>query len=329
MKKILIVGAGISGCTLAHLLKKNSKDYDITIIDKRRHIGGNCYDGFYEDTDIRHHKYGSHIFHTKDKEIWNFVNKYADIIPYTHKVISYSDGNYVPVPINNTTLELLGCSFEEAKERLYKNYTIKQWGFYNEDALKRIKLSNEDGHYFPNQYQGLIKDYISFFNRLIEGIEIKLNTEYDRRMELEYDHIFYSGSIDELFDYDDGILEYRSLRFENELLSVNEYLPNPYPVVNTPEEKFQHTRIIEHKKLTGQHIEEKTLISKEYSEQFEVGKNERFYPINNANNNRLWQLYYNRMPINMTPIGRLGTYRYLDMDTSISKIFDLVKSLRL
>lgn len=328
MKKILIVGAGISGCTLANLLNEN--EYDIHIIDKREYIGGNCNDGFYENTNIRHHRHGAHIFHTKDKEIYDYVSKFIKINEYTHRVLAYCDNKYVPVPINEKTLKSLSCDFKTAKEKLYKPYTIKQWGFYNEDALKRIKLSNNEGDYFPNQYQGLIFNFEEMFYNMINkpNITLELNKQFDKDMEKDYDLIFYSGSLDEYFNYDIGILPYRSLKFKNEIISSESYLLEDYPVVNFPELVYSYTRIIEHKRLTRQKMEN-TLISSEIPCDFIVGQNERYYPINNEQNNKLYKKYKKRLSNKIISIGRLGMYKYLDMDTSIKEIFNLIKEMKL
>ena len=351
----LIVGAGLSGITAANLLADLNKK--VLIIDKRNHIGGNCYD-YKNEHGIIVQKYGPHIFHTNNKEIWNYLNKFTEFNNYEHRVIAKVKGIEVYLPINIETMEkLYNRTFNEKSmkefldkvkidireiknskdfalskigkelyELFFKNYTKKQWGVYPEElgteVLKRIPLRfNRDTRYFSDKYQGIPKNgYYKMFEKMInnKNIEVILNKDYREVInEIKFNKMIYTGAIDDFFDYKFGKLEYRSLRFEFKTYDF-EYFQNA-AVVNYPND-FKYTRITEFKRFYFQK-NNKTTICYEYP----MSKGEPYYPIPNKRNSELKMKYINETK-NLKSIyfaGRLGLYEYINMDMAVKKVFEL------
>ena len=354
----LIVGAGLFGATFAYLAKQAGKR--CLVIDKRPHTGGNAY---CEDVDGIHvHKYGAHIFHTKNKEIWDFANSLVTFNRYTNSPIANYKGRLYNLPFNmNTFYQIWGVKTpQEAKakieeqrkemegrtpqnleeqaislvgrdiyEILIKGYTEKQWGRKCTDLpafiIRRLPVRlTFDNNYFNDPYQGIpIGGYNVLTNQLLNGIEVRLNTEYlAHRQELESlaEKTVYTGAIDEYFDYQLGKLDWRTLRFEHERLDTPDYQGNA--VMNFTDSETPYTRIIEHKHFEfGQ--QPFTVISREYSSEWTAGA-EPFYTVNDERNNQLAAEYkaLGEQQQNVIFGGRLAEYKYYDMDQVMARAFE-------
>ena len=350
----LIVGAGLYGSVFARLATDSGKK--CLVIDKRDTVAGNIYT---EDVNgINVHKYGAHIFHTSNKEVWEFVNKYAEFNRYTNSPIANYKGEIYSMPFNMYTFnkmwgvvtpeearkkideQMADCRVEEPKnleeqamnligkdiyEKLVKGYTEKQWGRKATELpgfiIKRLPVRlTYDNNYFNDTYQGIpIGGYTKMVENILEGIEVRLGVDFlKNRAEYEAlaDKIVYTGMIDEYYDYCFGELEYRSLRFETEVMpDVDNYQGNA--VVNYTDSETPYTRIIEHK-----HFEfntcKGTVVSREYPATWKKG-DEHYYPMNNDKNNELYQKYAKKAEEDNKVIfgGRLGKYKYYDMDDTI------------
>lgn len=350
----LIVGAGLYGSVFARLATDSGKK--CLVIDKRDTVAGNIYT---EDVNgINVHKYGAHIFHTSNKEVWEFVNKYAEFNRYTNSPIANYKGEIYSMPFNMYTFnkmwgvvtpeearkkideQMADCRVEEPKnleeqamnligkdiyEKLVKGYTEKQWGRKATELpgfiIKRLPVRlTYDNNYFNDTYQGIpIGGYTKMVENILDGIEVRLGVDFlKNRTEYEAlaDKIVYTGMIDEYYDYCFGELEYRSLRFETEVMpDVDNYQGNA--VVNYTDSETPYTRIIEHK-----HFEfntcKGTVVSREYPATWKKG-DEPYYPMNNDKNNELYQKYAKKAEEDNKVIfgGRLGKYKYYDMDDTI------------
>lgn len=363
MKKYdyLIVGAGLYGSIFAYEMNKKGKK--CFVIDKRNHIGGNIYCENIEGINV--HKYGAHIFHTSNKEVWEYINKFCEFNNYINSPIANYKGEIYNLPFNmNTFNKLWGvvtpkeakAKIEEQKkeygiveaknleeqaisligkdiyEKLIKGYTEKQWGRKATELpafiIKRLPVRfTYDNNYFNDRYQGIsIGGYTKIIEKMLDGIEVKLNTNFfDDREYFENiaEKIVFTGMIDEFYNYKFGKLEYRSLRFETETLDEENYQGNA--VVNYTEREIPYTRIIEHK-----HFEfgkqEKTIITKEYPSEWKEG-DEPYYPVNDEKNNKLYEKYRELAEKEKNVIfgGRLGEYKYYDMDKIIEKVLGDIK----
>ncbi len=359
----LIVGAGLFGSVFAHEMTKLNKK--CLVIDKRNHLGGNVY--CEEKEGINIHKYGAHIFHTNDQRIWDYVNQFATFNNYINSPMSLSKGKLYNLPFNmNTFYQLWGTRTpEEAKavideqvakygtkspqnleeqalslvgkdiyETFIKEYTEKQWGKKATDLpafiIKRLPVRYTfNNNYFNDRYQGIpVGGYNVIINGLLDGVDTKTDVDFfESRSELEAlaNNVVYTGKIDEFFEYKYGKLEYRSLRFENELHEIENYQGNA--VVNYNDTEYPFTRIIEHK-----HFEfgkqSKTIITKEYPEAWDQGK-EAYYPINNDRNQEIYKKYKEEsLKLNHIIFGgRLAEYRYYDMHQIIASSLAKVKEI--
>ena len=372
----LIVGSGLFGSIFAHEANKNGKK--VLVIDKRPNVGGNIYT---ENIDgINVHKYGAHIFHTSNKEVWDYINQFADFNRYTNSPIARYKDELYNLPFNmNTFSKLWGISTpEEAKnkieeekkefkeklgnrepanleeqaisligktiyEKLIKGYTEKQWGKRATELpsfiIKRLPVRFiYDNNYFNDIYQGIpVGGYTKIIEKMLEGIEVRLNCDFfDNREELENiaERIVFTGPIDKYYDYKFGELEYRSLRFETEELNIENYQGNA--VVNYTEYEIPYTRIIEHKhfeygaslgKIPEGKVLEKTIITREYPDQWVQGK-EPYYTMNDEKNTSLYAKYkeFADKDENVIFGGRLGQYKYFDMDKVIVEALNCVKN---
>ena len=350
----LIVGAGLFGSVFAYEATQRGKK--CLVIDKRNHIAGNIYTENIEGINV--HKYGAHIFHTSDKAIWEYVNRFADFNNFINSPIaSYKDELY-NLPFNmNTFSKMWGIKTPaEAKaiiavqianlnigepqnleeqalklvgtdvyEKLIKGYTQKQWGRPCTELpafiIKRLPLRfTYDNNYFNDRYQGIaIGGYTQIIEKMLAGSDVKTDTDYFEFIKENPDiaeKTVFTGQIDEFFGYRYGALGYRSVRFENEILDTDNYQGNA--VVNYTDREVPYTRIIEHK-----HFEfgkqEKTVISREYSAEWQPGI-EPYYPINDEANNALYEKYKTLAATRPDVIfgGRLGQYKYYDMDKVIA-----------
>ena len=356
----LIVGSGLYGATFAHLAKQKGKK--VLVIDKRKHLGGNIY--FENVEGINVHKYGAHIFHTSNKEVWDFVNKFVPFNRYTNSPVANFYGKLFNLPFNmNTFYQMWGVTTpEEAKAKiedqkkesgitepknleeqaislvgkdiyfkLIKEYTEKQWGRDCRDLpsfiIKRLPVRfTFDNNYFNDAYQGIpIGGYNKLIEGLLDGIETQTNVDFfaDReKWENIAEKIVFTGKIDEFYDYKFGKLEYRTVRFENETLNVQNFQGNA--VVNYTSHDQPFTRIIEHKHFEVEnpsYQNAKTVISKEYSTEWQDGM-EPFYPVNDEKNAEVYKKYKELADKEKRVIfgGRLAEYKYYDMDDVIEKV---------
>jgi UDP-galactopyranose mutase len=359
VKNILLVGAGLSGVIIGRQLAE--KGCKVTIIDKRPHIGGNCFDSRDEDTGVMVHTYGPHIFHTDNEKVWNYVNKFAVMMPYVNRVKSTVNGQVFSLPINLHTINQFfnkTCSPSEAKELIqskgdssitdpqtfeeqalrfvgpelyeafFKGYTIKQWGMSPSELpasiLKRLPIRfNYDDNYFNHKYQGMPKDgYTAMIGEIAEheNISVQLNTEFDKSSIGEFDHVFYSGPLDAFYDYRLGRLGYRTLDFER-FTFQGDY--QGCAVMNYGSVDVPYTRITEHKYFSPWESHEGSVCYKEYSRLCEE-KDIPYYPIRQIGEMKMLEQYISlaEQENNITFVGRLGTYRYLDMDVTIHEALE-------
>lgn len=364
-KANLVIGCGLSGAVIARLLAE--KGEDVLIIDKKKHIAGNIYD-YIDENGICIHKYGSHIFHTNNEKVWEFVKRFTDVNTYMHKVIAIIDGIETTIPFNINTLydvfpkslaerleiKLLKefkyntkvpiLKFQEQKdedlkflsnyvyEKVFLHYTAKQWGKNPNEIDSAVTARvpvyiSKDSRYFQDKYQGIpLNGYTKMVENILnhQNITVKLNTEYNKSF-TGYKRIFCTGSIDEFFDYKYGELPYRSVNFKFETHNCEYYQSNA--VVNYPC-NYDFTRIHEYKYYLNDKSE-KTVIAKEYSEPFKNGQNERYYPIVNNENMAIYEKYRKDIPNNVYFLGRLGDYKYYDMDKAIERAINLFEEIKL
>jgi UDP-galactopyranose mutase len=355
----LIIGAGLYGSVFAYKAKQAGKK--VLIIDKRSHFGGNLYCENIEGINV--HKYGAHIFHTSEKEVWDFVNLFTEFNRYTNSPIANYKGKIYNLPFNmNTFYQLWGVKTpDEAKtiienqrtefgitspknleeqaislvgndiyEILIKGYTEKQWGRKASELpafiIKRLPVRfTFNNNYFDDKYQGIpIGGYNNLFESLLNGIELKCNTDFfeDRDFfESLADKIVYTGKIDEFYNYRLGKLEYRSLRFESEILDMSNYQGNA--VVNYTDVEIPYTRIIEHKHFEFG-TQDKTVITREFSLEAN-SDSEPYYPVNDKANEKLAQQYrsLSAKEEHVHFGGRLAEYKYFDMDQIVYNVLNL------
>lgn len=364
MKKYdyLVVGAGLFGAVFAQEAKKAGKK--CLVIDKRSHIAGNIYTKEIEGIQV--HEYGAHIFHTSNKEVWDYVNGFAEFNRYTNSPVANYKGEIYNMPFNmNTFNRLWGVvTPKEAREKiesqkreyavenpenleeqainlvgpdvytkLVKGYTEKQWGKRATELpafiIKRLPVRfTYDNNYFNDNYQGIpIGGYTKMIEKMLEGIEVRLEENFlenrEQYQELA-EKVVYTGMIDEYFDYCYGELEYRSLRFETEVIEEENYQGNA--VVNYTEYEVPYTRIIEHKHFEYG-TQPKTVITREYPKTWSKG-DEPYYPMNDEKNAQLYEKYSQlaQKEGNVIFGGRLGQYKYYDMDDTIAAALECVRA---
>ena len=361
MYDYLIVGSGLFGSIFAY--EANKKGKKCLVIDKRNHVGGNIYTEKIEKINV--HKYGAHIFHTSNKEVWNYINQFAEFNRYTNSPVARYKNEVYNLPFNMNTFNKLWGVFspEEAKkkiaeelaevnideprnleeqaiklvgktiyEKLVKGYTEKQWGRKATELpafiIKRLPVRFiYDNNYFNDLYQGIpVGGYTQIIEKMLKGIDVKLNCDYfNNQEELNKiaKKIIFTGTIDQYYNYQFGELEYRSVRFETEILDMENYQGNA--VINYTEYEIPYTRIIEHKHFEFGN-QPKTVISKEYSDVWTKDK-EPYYPVNDDKNNKLY-LKYKEIAAKDSKVifgGRLGQYKYYDMDKVIIEALNCVR----
>ena len=365
MYDYLIVGAGLYGAVFAHEAKKAGKK--VLVIDRRPNIAGNVYTESVEGIQV--HKYGAHIFHTNNKEVWNYVNQFAEFNRFTNSPVANYHGELYSLPFNMYTFNKMWgvVTPEEAEakieeqnkeagikepanleeqaislvgtdiyEKLIKGYTEKQWGRPCTELpsfiIKRLPVRlTFDNNYFNALYQGIpVGGYTKMVENMLEGIEVRLGVDYLKNKE-EYskiaNKIVYTGAIDAYFDYKLGALEYRSVRFETEILDKPNFQGNA--AINYTDAETPWTRIIEHKWFEFGKDEDgndlpKTVISREYSSEWKLG-DEPYYPVNDDKNGKLYE-EYKRLAEKETNVifgGRLGEYKYYDMDAVIASVLNM------
>ena len=365
MYDYLIVGAGLFGSVFARQATDAGKK--VLVIDKRPNIAGNVYT---EDIEKIHvHKYGAHIFHTNNKEVWEYVTKFAEFNRFTNSPVANYKGELYSLPFNMYTFNKMwnvitpqeaAAKIEEQRkeagitepqnleeqaislvgkdiyEKLIKGYTEKQWGRDCKDLpsfiIKRLPVRlTFDNNYFNALYQGIpVGGYTKMVANMLDGIEVRLNTDYlENKDELDKlaEKVVYTGAIDAYFDYKLGALEYRSVRFDTEVLDTPNFQGNA--AVNYTDRETPWTRIIEHKWFEVGKDDEgndipKTVISREYSSEWKVG-DEPYYPVNDEKNGKLYQEYKKLAEDEKNVIfgGRLGEYKYYDMDAVIASALGL------
>ena len=357
MEKIdyLVVGSGLFGAVFAYKARQHGKK--CLVIDVRDHIAGNIYTEKCEGIDV--HKYGAHIFHTNDDVVWKFITQFGEFNNFVNSPVANFKGKLYNLPFNmNTFYQMWGVTTPESAlrkiehqraeagitdpknleeqaislvgrdiyETLIKGYTEKQWGRKCSELpasiIKRLPFRlTFDNNYFNAKYQGIPVDgYTKLVDRMLEGIELRLNTDYFAKRE-EFDEIadkvIFTGAIDRYFDYCFGPLEYRRVRFENEVLDMQNF--QGVAAMNFTEAEVPYTRIIEHKHFVFG-TQPKTVISREYPAEWKLGE-EPYYPINNDKNQALY-LKYKELADKQTKVifgGRLGSYKYYDMDKVIAE----------
>lgn len=324
-QNILIVGAGLAGATAARILAEEG--HQIRIIDKRDHIGGNTYDYIDTKSGIRIHKYGPHIFHTNNKKVFDWVTQFSEWQPYKHIVSAQlSSGQLVPFPPNLDTIKIVDHS--KLPETFFVPYTEKMWGTkYQEvdkDTINRIKIKNNtDPYYFQDKYQILpINGYTHFVRNLLNhnNIDIQLQTKFQIHMLDDFDYCFNSMSIDEFYNYKFGMLDYRSLKFNNIHLPVQRLFATS--VVNFTD-TGPYTRVTEWKNFPNSPPSYSTVITLEQPCNFKDNEYERYYPI--KSNRNLYRLYSDVKNDKVQFIGRCGLYAYLDMDMAIYSTMVIIK----
>ena len=353
----LVVGAGLYGAVFAQEAKAAGKS--VLVIDKRNHIAGNVYCEEVEGINV--HVYGAHIFHTNNKEVWNYVNRFAEFNRFTNSPVANYKGELYSMPFNMYTFnkmwgvvtpqeaqakideqrkeiqgepqnleeQAISLVGRDIYERLVKGYTEKQWGRDCKDLpafiIKRLPVRlTFDNNYFNALYQGIpMGGYTKMVANMLDGIEVRLGVDYlENKAELDAlaDKVIYTGPIDAYFGYKLGTLEYRSVRFETEVLDMPNFQGNA--AVNYTDRETPWTRIIEHKWFEFG-TQPKTVISREYSSEWKPG-DEPYYPVNDQRNGELYQQYKRLADAEEKVIfgGRLGEYKYYDMDAVIASALD-------
>lgn len=355
----LIVGAGLFGAVFAREAMNRGKT--CLVLDRRDHVGGNIYTEKVEDIQV--HRYGAHIFHTSDKKVWDYINQYAEFNNYINSPVAVYKNELYNLPFNMNTFsrmwnirtpkeareiiegQIADLHIEEPRnleeqalslvgrdvyEKLVKGYTEKQWGRDCKDLpafiIRRLPLRfTYDNNYFNDRYQGIpMGGYTRIIEKLLEGAEVRTGVDYLKERET-YEcaagKIIFTGMIDEYYGYRLGALEYRSVRFETEVLDCDNYQGNA--VVNYTDREVPYTRVIEHKHFEFG-TQKKTVISREYSSEWKVG-DEPYYPVNDEKNSVLYEKYASLAvgEDNVIFGGRLGAYRYYDMDKVIASALEL------
>lgn len=356
MLDYLIVGSGLYGATFANIASSFGKK--CLVIDQRSQIGGNCYTENRQNIDI--HKYGAHIFHTNNEKVWKYVNQFAKFIQYInspivninnkiynlpfnmnlfHQVFNEIDPKkiqkiidkekFIGIPTNleEQAMKLVGKTIYEM---FIKEYTEKQWGKACKElppeTIKRLPLRfTYDNNYFDDEYQGIpVNGYTNMIKKMLENIEVRLNTKYDKSMLAK--KIIYTGMIDEFFNYKYGELEYRTLEFVELEYRTDNHQGNA--VINYPNSNIPYTRSIEHKHFNKENKSDRTIVSYEFSKDYTIG-DIPFYPINDKKNNRIYEKYkkLGRKCRNIYFVGRLGEYKYYDMDDTIENAMNLISKI--
>lgn len=358
----LIVGAGLFGAVFAHEATKRGKR--CLVVEKRSHIGGNVFTEEIEGIQV--HKYGAHIFHTSNEEVWQYVCQFARFNNFINSPVANYKGKLYNLPFNmNTFYQMWGVKTpaeaaakideqrkaagiveprnleeqaislvgEDIYRILIKGYTEKQWGRDCRDLpasiIRRLPVRfTFDNNYFRDRFQGIPEDgYTAMVEKMLDGVEVRLNTDFlEQKAELEAiaDKVIFTGPIDAYFDYVYGPLNYRSVRFETEILPIQNY--QGVAVVNYNEREVPFTRIIEHKHFVFG-TQEKTVISREYPSEWKLGV-EPYYPVNDGPNTALYERYKalaeNQKRVHFA--GRLGQYKYFDMDKVIAEAHEYARS---
>jgi UDP-galactopyranose mutase len=360
---IAFAGAGLSCAVIARELSEHG--YKCEIYEQRSHIAGNCFTKRDDETNILVHEYGPHIFHTNDDEVWKYINKFSKFHTYVNRVKAQTNGLIFSLPINLHTInQFYGMNLnpEEAKsfiskisdktinvpknfeeqalkfvgrelyEAFFKKYTQKQWGRHPSEIpaeiLKRLPIRfNYDDNYFSHTHQGMpINGYTNLVENLLDHslITVHLNAKLQRINMPSFTHVFYSGPLDEYFNYEYGVLPYRTLDFSKQKAQGDF---QGCAVMNYCDESVAYTRIAEHKHFSPWESHEATVYVKEFSREFRVG-DIPYYPVHLAGDNKIADQYLTMAAKQkkVSFVGRLGTFRYLDMDQTIRSSLDISKA---
>ena len=362
-ERVAIVGAGFSGAVIAHSLAKSG--YACDVFESCGHVGGHCHSERDPETGILLHVFGPHIFHTDNEPVWNFVRQFDEFMPFTNRVKAISKGSVYSLPINLLTInQFFGKTFSPAEakefmaslgdksitepttfeeqalrfvgrdlyEAFFKGYTLKHWGMdpaaLPASILKRLPVRfNYDDNYYTSAFQGLPRHgYTYLIERLLDhkNIKVHLNSHFARAHAADYAHVFYSGPIDAWFGHSEGRLAYRTLDFTRKY-RAGDYQGNP--VINYCDLSVPWTRITEHKHFSPWESHAQTVIYEEYSRQ--CGADDPpYYPIRLVDDKSQLARYVElaHAERNVTFVGRLGTYRYIDMDVTIAESLDVAAS---
>lgn len=361
---IAMAGAGLSCAVIGRKLAEMG--HKVTVFEQRDHVAGNCHTARDDNTGVMLHIYGPHIFHTDDEEVWKYVNYFMEFVPYINRVKAVTKGKVYSLPINLLTINQFfnktmspkeaedfirteqadlnisePKSFEEQAlrfvgrelyEAFFKGYTLKQWGIHPSELpasiLKRLPVRfNYDDNYFSHRFQGMPKyGYTQMVENILNhpNIVVHLNTKFDKSSMGDFDHIFYSGTIDGFYDYELGRLPYRTLDF---VQKEGEGDIQGCAVLNYCDESIPFTRITEHKHFSPWESHKKSVYYEEYSRTCEEN-DIPYYPINLLAENQLLEKYQRKAEVEqkVTFVGRLGTYRYMDMDVTIREALNTVES---
>lgn len=358
MYDYLIVGAGFYGSICAYELSKSGKK--VLVIDSRKHVGGNCYSEKRDEINVQ--IYGAHIFHTSNKKIWDWINRFAEFNNYRHHVVANYKEELYPLPFNMWTFNKLWgvntpnqakkiiakqskniqnpSNLEEQAiklvgkdiyEKLIKGYTHKQWikepKELPKEIIKRIPVRfTYDNNYFDDKYQGIpIGGYTQIFEKLLNGIEVRLGFDYFTNNLPEHNKVIYTGPIDKFFNYKFGELEYKTTRFEHKKLNTENY--QGVAVMNYTEKEVDYTRVIEHKHF--ENVDSQTTwVSWEYPKSYKAGESEPYYPVNDKTNNEIYLKYKKEADLLNGKVlfgGRLAEYKYYDMHQVIESALNFVK----
>jgi UDP-galactopyranose mutase len=354
----LIVGSGFFGSICAHELTKSGKK--VLVIDSRNHIGGNCHTETKDNINV--HTYGPHIFHTSNKKVWDWINQFVEFNNFRLSPVANYKGELYSLPFSMWTFnKLWGVnSPQQAKhiiddqskdigeprnleeqaiklvgrdvyEKLIKGYTTKQWRKdpkeLPKEIIKRLPVRfTYDNNYFNDTYQGIpIGGYSQIFEKLLDGIDVKLNMDYFTDKLPEHDKVIYTGPIDRFFNYKYGELEYKTTKFNHRHLDTNNFQGTA--LMNFTEEDIQHTRIIEHKHFENVQTNT-TWVTWEYPTEYVVGQTEPYYPVNDLHNNKKYEMYKleTEKLDNIYFGGRLAEYKYYDMHQVIESALNFVKT---
>ena len=364
MRKLLIIGAGFSGAVIARDLA--SAGHTVTVIDSRDHVAGNCHTCRDDKTDIMVHKYGPHIFHTDNERVWQYINQFGEMMPYINRVKAVSGGQVYSLPINLHTInQFFGKNFTPSEAQVFieeqadtsiaqpqtfeeqalrfvgkdlyqaffKDYTIKQWGTEPSNLpasiLKRLPVRfSYDDNYFNHKYQGMPKfGYSQIIENILEHplITLYLNTPFKKSMQIDYDHVIWSGPLDAYFDHSLGKLGYRTLDFQP-FYGTGDMQGNA--VINYCDNSESFTRITEHKHFAPWEKHNKSICYTEYSRNCNA-EDVPYYPIRLVDDRALLERYVDiaMKSSGVTFVGRLGTYRYLDMDVTIKEALETADAL--
>ena len=324
--KSVVVGCGISGITAAILLKE--KGYDVEIFDTRHHIGGNCYDKKIEGVMV--HQYGPHGFHTNNEKVWKFLNKYSKFNDVCLRVVGNTADGLIPLPYSPASEKIIGSKTpEQIKELIFKDYSEKMWGIpwdkFPKSISGRVPTKRDDPSlcFHLDKYQGIPENgYTSMFNNMTQSIKVNLGCDPQEYKKQKYDLLIYTGKVDDYFNYKYGWLEYRSLKIQFEtaqkrpdIFQLNECNKKPW------------TRSVDHSHWHKQDVAQ-TVISREYPCEH-TKNNIPFYPKPFGNNQEKYKKYKKIADTltNVIFVGRLATYKYLDMDDAVAQVFSKLKDI--